>query len=112
MSFSVAKLVNYMVKTNFIRKKTCIFFVAKRKVFTFARVNRRMMDFETATSKVHVNLRIDENQSPRGFHLVSCPSCGQKLTDVTAVTGECFLRIRCRRCGRYIRAEIYGTSRQ
>lgn len=41
--------------------------------------------------------------------MVTCPECGQKLTDVIYVKGIAMLRIKCRRCKQYINVDLTGV---
>lgn len=59
-------------------------------------------------------IKIDAHEDPRQvveYHkLVECPICGQKLTDVQYVDGAVMLRIKCRRCKKYISVDLVGKK--
>lgn len=39
-----------------------------------------------------------------------CPVCGQKLGDITYLKGVLILRVKCRRCKKYVDIEVTGTN--
>lgn len=59
-------------------------------------------------------IKIDTKEDPRQVvehhKLVICPTCGQKLTDVKYVDGIVMLRIKCRRCRKYISVDLIGSK--
>lgn len=55
-------------------------------------------------------IRADGDQSAHGYHLLTCPKCRQKLVDVESINGMVSLRLKCRRCGTYIKADVIGVE--
>lgn len=59
-------------------------------------------------------IKVDTKEDPRQVvehhKLVICPICGQKLTDVKYVDGVVMLRIKCRRCRKYISVDLVGKE--
>jgi DNA-directed RNA polymerase subunit RPC12/RpoP len=53
-----------------------------------------------------VRVRIDESQADERTKMVACPSCGRKLVDVQSSSGASILRIKCTRCGKYVKVNI------
>lgn len=47
------------------------------------------------------------NPTPR---YAECPDCKQKLFDVRELKGFATLRIKCRRCRKYVNVEIIGVE--
>ncbi|MCC8038364.1 MAG: hypothetical protein LIP02_09580 [Bacteroidales bacterium] len=57
----------------------------------------------------NIEAREDFRQNGASTHMVNCPVCGQKLVDVEkAASGVNVLRIKCRRCKRFITV-TYGV---
>lgn len=50
--------------------------------------------------------KIDENKIVSQGVMATCPFCGQKLTEVSHINGSLVLRIKCRRCRRFISVDI------
>ncbi len=57
--------------------------------------------------KVHVEIDKIQDDGQRFF--ACCPSCGQKLTDVRYAEGLMVLRVKCRRCKKYVTVDVIGT---
>ena len=53
-------------------------------------------------------VRIDRNQGAKETHFLTCPQCGQKLTDIEECKGMAVMRTKCRRCGTYVKIELEG----
>lgn len=52
---------------------------------------------------------VQDGKAPR--HLVLCPECRQKLFDAVHLNGTAIIRVKCRRCGRYVNAEVIGIDK-
>lgn len=59
---------------------------------------------------IKIGIEEDPRQAIEYHKLVFCPNCGQKLTDVKFVDGIAMLRIKCRRCKKYINLDLVGRK--
>ena len=59
---------------------------------------------------IKIDVKEDPWQVVEYHKLVICPICGQKLTDVKYVDGIVMLRIKCRRCKKYISVDLVGKK--
>lgn len=59
-----------------------------------------------------LKVRASESYSQDDFatKLVTCPHCGQKLGDIRYLKGVLILRVKCRRCKKYIDVEAVGKD--
>ncbi|KAB3925555.1 hypothetical protein GAS22_16470 [Bacteroides uniformis] len=55
---------------------------------------------------IKIDSQLDEKRDVGQNTFVTCPVCGQKLTDVRMVEGSILLRTVCRRCRNYIKIRI------
>nr|DAJ36705.1 MAG TPA: cysteine-rich protein [Caudoviricetes sp.] len=55
---------------------------------------------------IKIDSQLDEKRDVGQNTFVTCPVCGQKLTDVRKVEGSVLLRTVCRRCRNYIKIRI------
>lgn len=53
--------------------------------------------------KVLVEVDKEQGDVSDRARLVGCPECGQKLIEVVDIRDNGLYRIKCRRCGRYLR---------
>lgn len=60
--------------------------------------------------RVRADVHIDADQGQRKTYMLCCPNCRQKLADVESIRGIVEMRFMCRRCGKYIKAEIIGVD--
>ena len=59
---------------------------------------------------IKIKTEKDISQADICHILVCCPECGQKLTDVTYLRGVAILRLKCRRCKKYINVDLTGDG--
>lgn len=59
---------------------------------------------------IKIDVKEDPRQVVEHHKLVICPVCGQKLTDIKYVDGVSVLRIKCRRCKKYISVDLIGKE--
>lgn len=55
---------------------------------------------------IRIDSRLDEKPDFLQSTFVTCPVCGQKLTDIKMADGNVLLRTMCRRCRNYIKIRI------
>ena len=53
-----------------------------------------------------IDAKLDEKQTSEKGNFVTCPVCGQKLTDVKIIHGSVLFRTVCRRCRNFISVRI------
>lgn len=53
---------------------------------------------------------ISIRQDDMAHKMTVCPVCGQKLGDITYLKGVLILRVKCRRCKKYVDIEVTGTN--
>lgn len=59
---------------------------------------------------VRIEVRADSDQSQKMYRYILCPSCQQKLADLEYMKGVAIIRFKCRRCGKYIMADLVGVE--
>ena len=59
---------------------------------------------------IKIDAKEDSRQVVEYHKLVICPICGQKLTDVKYVDGVVMVRIKGRRCKKYISVDLIGKE--
>lgn len=59
---------------------------------------------------VRIDIEEDPRQDDGHRKFLVCPGCGQKLADLKLVEGLVMLRIKCRRCRKYIRIDLAGKE--
>ncbi|MBD9174808.1 hypothetical protein [Paraprevotella clara] len=57
-----------------------------------------------------IRSRVSIRQDEMAHQMATCPLCGQKLGDVTYLKGVLILRVKCRRCKKYVDIEVTGTG--
>lgn len=56
---------------------------------------------------IKIDAKLDEKQTSEKKEIfVTCPVCGQKLTDVKIIHGSVLFRTVCRRCRNFISVRI------
>ena len=60
--------------------------------------------------RIKADVCIDSDQTARNTYMLICPHCRQKLADIESIQGIVSIRFMCRRCGKYIHAEVIGVS--
>ena len=59
---------------------------------------------------IRIEVKADSDQTQKVRQFITCPKCSQKLADVEYIHGTAILRIKCRRCGTFIKAEMIGVD--
>lgn len=59
---------------------------------------------------IRVKTVCDADQSCKRKRWVICPKCTQTLMDLEYVRGAVTVRVKCRRCGTYIKSDIVGVD--
>lgn len=57
---------------------------------------------------MHIYAETDSNQEYTRPCNVRCPGCGQILADITEANGYVRMRLKCRRCKRYVKVDAVG----
>lgn len=55
---------------------------------------------------IKIDAKLNEKQTSEKGNFVTCPVCGQKLTDVKIIHGSVLFRTVCRRCRNFISVRI------
>lgn len=59
---------------------------------------------------INASTIIETDKELQPNHLVLCPKCGQKLTDVLHVNSHVLIRIMCRRCKTFVKVDLKDDS--